>query len=248
MISIDAGNTRIKALIFNQDGSVQHQENWPRDAQAACEAWLETVRDRVLIADSAGAQWNVGTVVTSRAKWSFVLDYAESVGVDRLAAIEGARSQYPDQAAPIGAGMAIRREAAGQWLADSADTSLSDRRGAELTSGGDNDIVFALLKRGWAVGYFPELTLKHLIPARRLTVDYLARINHGIQKSWVQVLAKYDACPWSPIPGWTVPLRQFKAWFTHRAWAGLAAHVRWRGACGQFDGLSGGSLRDVRSL
>ena len=98
MISIDAGNTRIKALIFNQDGSVQHQENWPRDAQAACEAWLETVRDRVLIADSAGAQWNVGTVVTSRAKWSFVLDYAESVGVDRLAAIEGARSQYPDQA------------------------------------------------------------------------------------------------------------------------------------------------------
>lgn len=98
MISIDAGNTRIKALIFNQDGSVQHQENWPRDAQAACEAWLETARDRVLIADSAGAQWNVGTVVTSRAKWSFVLDYAESVGVDRLAAIEGARSQYPDQA------------------------------------------------------------------------------------------------------------------------------------------------------
>ena len=98
MISIDAGNTRIKALIFNQDGGVQHQENWPRDAQAACEAWLETVRDRVLIADSAGAEWNVGTVVTSLAKWSFDVDYAESVGVDRLAAIEGARSQYPDQA------------------------------------------------------------------------------------------------------------------------------------------------------
>lgn len=98
MISIDAGNTRIKALIFNQDGSVQHQENWPRDAQAACEAWLETVRDRVLIADSAGAEWNVGTVVTSRAKWSFDVDYAESVGVDRLAAIEGARSRYPDRA------------------------------------------------------------------------------------------------------------------------------------------------------
>ena len=146
------------------------------------------------------------------------------------------RNQYPAEAAPIGAGMAIRREAAMQWLADSADESLSDRRGAELTSGGDNDIVFTLLKHGWAVGYFPELALTHLIPASRLTADYLARLNHGIQKSWVRVLAKHDACPWPPVGRWTVPLRQFKAWFTHRAWAGSAAHIRWRGACGHFEG------------
>lgn len=147
-----------------------------------------------------------------------------------------ARNQYPAEAAPIGAGMAVRREAAAQWLADSVGSSLSDRRGAELTSGGDNDIVFTLLKHGWEVGCFPELSLTHLIPASRLTPDYLARLNHGIQKSWVQVLAKYDACPWPPIAGWTVPLRQFKAWFTHRAWTDRAAYIRWRGACGQFEG------------
>lgn len=148
------------------------------------------------------------------------------------------RNEYPAQAAPIGAGMAIRREAAAQWLAESTDTSLSDRRGAELTSGGDNDIVFTLLKHGWEVGYFPELALTHLIPASRLTADYLGRLNHGIQKSWVQVLAKHEACPWPLVAGWTVPLRQLKAWFTHRAWAGLTAHIRWRGVCGHFEGCS----------
>lgn len=147
------------------------------------------------------------------------------------------RNQYPSEAAPIGAGMAIRRDVAAHWLAASAGSTLSDRCGGELTSGGDNDIVFTLLKHGWEVGYFPELTLTHLIPASRLSADYLARLNHGIQKSWVQVLAKHDACPWPPIAGWTVPLRQLRAWFSRQAWLGQAAYIRWRGACGQFEGL-----------
>lgn len=149
-----------------------------------------------------------------------------------------ARNQYPAEAAPIGAGMAIRREAIAPWLVEDTGAELTDRRGGELTSGGDNDLVFTILKHGWAVGYFPELALTHLIPAGRLTPEYLARLNHGIQKSWVQVLAKHDACYWPPIPRWTVPLRRLKAWFTHRAWTGGAAHIRWRGACGRFAGLA----------
>ena len=153
-----------------------------------------------------------------------------------LRPLGAARNQYPADAAPIGAGMAIRREAVSLWLADSTHQTLSDRRGPELTSGGDNDIVFTVLKHGWAVGYFPELALTHLIPASRLSADYLGRLNHGIQKSWMQVLAKHDASPWPPIAGWTVPLRRWKAWFTCRAWTGDAARIRWLGACGHFEG------------
>lgn len=148
-----------------------------------------------------------------------------------------AHNQYPDRAAPIGAGMAIRREAALRWMGDNPDSTLSDRRGRELSSGGDNDIVFTALKHGWAVGYFPELSLTHLIPSSRLTAHYLGQINHGIQKSWVQVLVKYDGCHWTPVSAWTVLLRQIKAWFTHRAWTGTAARIRWRGACGHLQGL-----------
>lgn len=145
------------------------------------------------------------------------------------------RNEYP-LCAPVGAGLALRRAAAQGWLDDASAEQLSDRRGGELTSGGDNDLVLSLLEHGWETAYFPELSLTHLIPRGRLEAAYLARLNRGIQKSWMQVLSRHAANPWPPIARWTVILRQFKAWFTHRAWSGPAARVRWQGACGHFEG------------
>ncbi len=145
------------------------------------------------------------------------------------------RAEYPPTA-PIGAGMALRREAIQPWLAHFGTSNLPDRQGTQLTSGGDNDIVFTVLENGWSVGYFPELRLTHLIPAGRIRPEYLARLNRGIQHSWMQVLTRHDANPWPQIPAWTVPLRQAKAWITHRAWSSPAARIRWSGACGHFSG------------
>ena len=147
------------------------------------------------------------------------------------------RNEYP-AFAPIGAGMALRREAWTAWLERSAarGAALSDRRGRELTSSGDNDIVLCALAAGWEVAYFPELLLTHLIPPARLEPAYLARLNRGIQKSWMQVLAQHDASPWPPLSAFGAVLRQGKAWFTHRAWGSSAAQIRWRGACGHFEG------------
>ena len=142
--------------------------------------------------------------------------------------------------APIGAGMAARRAAFAGWLEQSFDTSsaLSDRRGSELASGGDNDIVVFAMRAGWEVGYFPQLSLTHLIPAARLEAGYLARLNRGIQKSWMQVLSRHGINSWPPISSWTVPLRKLKMWWSHRAWRGPAEHIRWQGACGHFEGRS----------
>ena len=153
------------------------------------------------------------------------------------------RNRYPDLAAPIGAGMALRSAALTPWLAGIANGwQVPDRRGRELTSGGDNDIVFSVLKSGWAVGYFPELTLTHLIPATRLGAGYLGRLNYGIQRSWVRVLKKHDACPWPTIGPWTVPIRQLKAWISHHAWQDTASHIRWRGAAGRLAGQAEAGL------
>jgi glycosyltransferase involved in cell wall biosynthesis len=150
---------------------------------------------------------------------------------------QGARqNEYPVNAAPIGAGMAIRREAALKWIEAGRGGEIIDRRGGELSSGGDNDIVLAAMEQGWEVAYFPELSLTHLIPAGRLDVRYLARLNRGIQKSWMQVLTKHGANPWPPIAAASAPLRKWKAWFTYRAWLGSAARIRWLGACGHFEG------------
>ena len=154
-----------------------------------------------------------------------------------------AQNEYPVNEAPIGAGMAVRLVAARQWMDDNpGGGNLSDRRGGDLSSGGYNDIVLTAMKHGWEVAYFPELRLVHLIPAERLETAYLARLNRGIQKSWMQVLTKHDANPWPPIPCWTVPLRQWKAWFTNHAWSSAAALIRWQGACGHFEGRAAACL------
>jgi glycosyltransferase involved in cell wall biosynthesis len=144
------------------------------------------------------------------------------------------RNEYPPFA-PIGAGMALRREAWSAWL-NRPVNALSDRRGGELSSAGDNDIVLCVLKAGWEVGYFPQLTLTHLIPAARLETEYFARLNRGIQKSWMQVLALHEATPWPPLTRIGAQLRKLKAWFVHRPWSSPAARIRWCGACGHFDG------------
>lgn len=142
-------------------------------------------------------------------------------------------NRYPE-CAPIGAGMAARREALQSWL--ERPNSPSDRRGAELSSAGDNDLVLDALSAGWDVGYFPQLCLTHLIPATRLDPTYLGRLNRGIQKSWMQVLRLHKVSQWPTIPAWTVPLRSVKMWLVHRAWLGPAQRIRWQGACGHFEG------------
>lgn len=142
-------------------------------------------------------------------------------------------NQYPS-CAPIGAGLAASVSALQPWLDHPA--ALSDRRGTDLSSAGDNDIVLCALRAGWEVGYFPSLRLTHLIPVSRLEATYLARLNRGIQKSWMQVLTLHDANPWPTIPTWTLPLRRAKMWFNHRAWNSPAGRIRWQGACGHFEG------------
>ncbi len=141
--------------------------------------------------------------------------------------------------APVGAGLCLRRAAADLYVqALSSDPSRLglDRTGRSLASGGDNDLVFTALHGGWDVGYFPELTLTHLIPSSRLAPDYLARLNEGIMRTWVRVLHLHGQCPWRPIPPWTVPFRAVRAWVRFGAWRSPAHRIRWRGAVGQFLG------------
>lgn len=150
---------------------------------------------------------------------------------------DGAHYAYP-ACAPIGAGMALRKTAVASWLQSHTSAAFTDRCGTALTSGGDNDIVLSILRAGWQVGYFPELKLTHLIPPGRTTRDYLARLNYGVQRSWMQVLSRHQANPWPPLSRTGCVLRQIRAWLVHRGWSSPAAYVRWRGACGHFAGRS----------
>ena len=142
--------------------------------------------------------------------------------------------------APIGAGMVIRKQSLQVYIdkATSSNNVVKDRTGTSLSSGGDNDIVLEIIQAGWQVGYFPEMILTHVIPKQRWESSYLARLINNSNKSWVQVLAKHHINPWKAISPWTLLPRKAKAWFTYKAWKSDEHFIRWRGACGLFDGLA----------
>ncbi|OLP17815.1 family 2 glycosyl transferase [Leptolyngbya sp. 'hensonii'] len=150
------------------------------------------------------------------------------------------QNTYPDFA-PAGIGLAVRRQAFlsyTQWVTADCRRLALGRTGNQLTSGEDNDIILTLLNAGWGVGYFPQLQLKHLIPARRLQRDYLGQLNRAACRSWVRVMDIHGIRVWQKIPSSTLVLRKAKAFFAYRAWQDAAAYVHWQGACGTFEGLA----------
>jgi glycosyltransferase involved in cell wall biosynthesis len=145
---------------------------------------------------------------------------------------------YPD-CAPVGAGMVVRRAAYENYVraasADPRRTALG-RRGTDLASGEDNDMILSILRQGWQVAYRPELSLDHLIPAGRLTQAYLERYARSSNRTWVQVLQVHDICPWPPVARWTVLPRLVRAYLRTQPWRSPAARIRWQGVLGHYDG------------
>ena len=160
---------------------------------------------------------------------SIVADWSGSGSLGRV---------YPE-CAPIGAGMGLRRRAYATYIEAARDDprrmSLG-RRGADLASGEDNDIVLSLLASGWKVAYQPLLRLEHLIPACRLTAEYLEQYAYSSNKTWVQVLGVHGIKPWPAIPAWTVALRKARAYVRSRAWTSVESRISWRAACGLIEG------------
>ncbi len=177
--------------------------------------------------------------VTQFFKCLALRDLGEKVLISSQAGASQSSKQYPEFA-PIGAGMALRRQAVETYvnrIIGNSTRVVLDRTGKNLSSGGDNDIVLTILNAGWEIGYFPQLQLTHLMPASRLTKEYLAKVNRASSRSWVQVLDMHSIQVWQKIPRWTVLLRKIKAFFVYQPWKDAAAYVRWQGACGLFEGL-----------
>lgn len=104
-------------------------------------------------------------------------------------------NQREASAAPWGAGMCIRRECAVAYhrcvQGDLGRIDL-DRRGDNLISGGDTDMVMQVWEMDYGTGVFAGLELTHLIPRARLTEDYLVRFAESSMYTKVTLDALYD--------------------------------------------------------
>jgi glycosyltransferase involved in cell wall biosynthesis len=91
-------------------------------------------------------------------------------------------------AMPCGAGMCVRKDIADHYAdlhATGQRSILMDRAGDSLVSGGDSDLAICACDLGLGMGLFTSLRLTHLIPAVRLTEEYLVRLVEGLAYSGI---------------------------------------------------------------
>lgn len=102
---------------------------------------------------------------------------------------------------PIGAGMAVRRKIIVDYYEAIRKGSvyISGRVGTELSSAEDIDLDLYAISQGFLIGLTGLLKMIHIIPASRMTSEYLCRLAVGTTKGAIDVNKK-----WKPVFGHNV--------------------------------------------
>jgi len=94
------------------------------------------------------------------------------------------------QYCPNGTGFAVRREILNKYLEalESGMLRVTGRKGNQLSSGEDVQIVWEGMKLGFAAGMIPSLRCNHLIPASKANFSYMARQCFGTSSAYIPAL------------------------------------------------------------
>ena len=91
------------------------------------------------------------------------------------------------------AGLCLRKEVARMVFAPGHPMLLTDRSGATLSSGGDDEICYRVLLAGYQLYYVPALVLQHFMEPHRLTPNYCQALQAGF-KYQSEVISAYYRC------------------------------------------------------
>jgi hypothetical protein len=142
--------------------------------------------------------------------------------LEKVTAPVWAKLRIGSAAAPPGAGLVVRQKLARHYreLVRHEPLRLSlDRAGTKLGSGGDTDMALSGFDLGLGTGKFPELELTHLIPAQRLTLEYLEGLYEGFGFSGAILHALHS-------PELVSRPRPLDAWENFARWLGLQVFIR----------------------
>lgn len=87
---------------------------------------------------------------------------------------------FPDNKFPIGANMGIKREVIGK--VGKFNTELG-RTGNNLLAGEEKDLFNRIRKAGGIILYFPNIGVRHCIPLKRTTKEFIAILGEGVGQS-----------------------------------------------------------------
>lgn len=82
-----------------------------------------------------------------------------------------------------GAGAFIRKSYYTHLKDNGFQSRLTDRKGKEISSGGDDELCYALRLAGYKIWYDERLYFRHFIPKERLEWDYVKRFFQGSAKA-----------------------------------------------------------------
>lgn len=101
---------------------------------------------------------------------------------------------------PIGAGCVVRTAILRDHAASlSSAGRIEGRTGTELLAGEDLDMALFAAERGYRIGVSGRLRLRHLIPAVRLTEEYMGRLLVGATRSNAALERKWTRDPAKPL-------------------------------------------------
>jgi hypothetical protein len=122
---------------------------------------------------------------------------------------------FDPRAEPCGAGMCLRKPIALGYAQKALDARqrILGRKGDSLLSGEDIAITKVALGLGFSMGQFAELQLTHIIPARRVSEEYLFSLYRSILASG-QVMSWLENENVAPLarPNWRVYLKSALRW------------------------------------
>jgi len=82
---------------------------------------------------------------------------------------------------PFGTGLCLRKDYLLEYitLAEQNKFTLTGRKGGQMTSGEDIQMVLFCISKGASAGVAPDLKLVHMVPTQRATFNYLKRLTYG---------------------------------------------------------------------
>jgi len=112
----------------------------------------------------------------------------------------------------VGAGLCVRRSLLCEiFAAYTLASTVTDRKGASLGSGGDLAISILARQSGWECWYVPTLQIEHVLPAGRMEKEYLLRLYEGIGRGQAAVRPLYDWKACTPL-AWLIAAKDFSRW------------------------------------
>ncbi len=84
---------------------------------------------------------------------------------------------FPAKKFPIGANMGIKRDVIEQI--GLFNTELG-RTGNNLLAGEEKDLFYRIHEAGYEILYFPNIGVRHCIPGRRTTYEFVSRLAYGV--------------------------------------------------------------------